>query len=237
MRTTADLNRIIDKIATNPGRRDSTPPVCVAASQVDVEKTSTSRQSSESRRPDATTGEKKRNAVDPDADEKTPPRLAVAPRTSERTRRRAESASASHLSAARRQTNDAKTEKNGKTVKIPDFNAASSNSTQRDEDAKRTQRRRQIDPTTCERDYSADEIEFMKALDDYKRASGRMFPTCSEILEVFKSLGYVKATRSEAADRSTARNARPNRVATPAFLSDDESDAFERDDAPALEIA
>lgn len=53
-------------------------------------------------------------------------------------------------------------------------------------------RRRQIDPTTCERDYSNDEIEFMRALDDYKRSSGRMFPTCSEILEVLRKLGYTK---------------------------------------------
>jgi hypothetical protein len=53
-------------------------------------------------------------------------------------------------------------------------------------------RRRQIDPTTCERDYSTDEIEFMSAMDDYKRRSGRMFPTCSEVLEVIKSLGYEK---------------------------------------------
>lgn len=55
-------------------------------------------------------------------------------------------------------------------------------------------RRRQIDPTTCERDYSNDEIEFMQALDAYKRANGRMFPTCSEILEVIRSLGYVRVT-------------------------------------------
>jgi hypothetical protein len=53
-------------------------------------------------------------------------------------------------------------------------------------------RRRQIDPTTCERDYSVEEIEFMGALDDYKRRSGRMFPTCSEVLEVLKGLGYEK---------------------------------------------
>jgi hypothetical protein len=53
-------------------------------------------------------------------------------------------------------------------------------------------RRRQIDPTTCERDYSINEVEFMHALDDYKRRSGRMFPTCSEILEVLISLGYRK---------------------------------------------
>jgi hypothetical protein len=53
-------------------------------------------------------------------------------------------------------------------------------------------RRRQIDPTTCERDYTHEEVEFMHALDAYKRASGRMFPTCSEVLEVLKSLGYQK---------------------------------------------
>lgn len=53
-------------------------------------------------------------------------------------------------------------------------------------------RRRQIDPTTCEREYTADEIEFMNALDEYKRKSGRMFPTCSEVLEVILGLGYVK---------------------------------------------
>ncbi len=56
----------------------------------------------------------------------------------------------------------------------------------------KTQRRRQIDPTTCERDYSGDEVEFMQAMDVYKRKNGRMFPTCSEILEVIRDLGYVR---------------------------------------------
>ena len=51
-------------------------------------------------------------------------------------------------------------------------------------------RRRMIDPTTCERDYLPEEVEFMQAIEMYKRTSGRMFPTCSEILEVVKSLGY-----------------------------------------------
>ncbi len=53
-------------------------------------------------------------------------------------------------------------------------------------------RRRQIDPTTCERDYSDAEVEFMQALDEYKRKNGRMFPTCSEILEVLRGIGYEK---------------------------------------------
>ena len=54
------------------------------------------------------------------------------------------------------------------------------------------ERRRQIDPTTCERDYKPDEIEFMTAMDDYKRRSGRPFPTWSEVLEVLRDLGYRK---------------------------------------------
>jgi hypothetical protein len=65
------------------------------------------------------------------------------------------------------------------------------------------QRRRQIDPTTCERDYSSEEIEFMNALDEYKRNSGRMFPTCSEILEVFRSLGYIKQSCEETMEVSS----------------------------------
>lgn len=62
------------------------------------------------------------------------------------------------------------------------------------------QRRRLIDPTTCERDYSQEEIDFMQAMDDYKRKSGRMFPTCSEILEVFKGMGYRRLTAEQLAN-------------------------------------
>ncbi|HEV2969229.1 MAG TPA: hypothetical protein VGY55_04505 [Pirellulales bacterium] len=58
-------------------------------------------------------------------------------------------------------------------------------------------RRRQIDPTTCERDYSGEEVEFMQALEQYKRSSGRMFPTCSEILEVIRGLGYQRVSGGE----------------------------------------
>ena len=60
-------------------------------------------------------------------------------------------------------------------------------------------RRRQIDPTTCERDYTPEEIEFMQAMDEYKRRNGRMFPTCSEILEVVRDLGYAKQAAAVAA--------------------------------------
>ncbi|MEX0675851.1 MAG: hypothetical protein WD063_02170 [Pirellulales bacterium] len=68
-------------------------------------------------------------------------------------------------------------------------------------------RRRQIDPTTCERDYTDAEIEFMHALDQYKRASGRMFPTCSEMLEVLVALGYEK-TRSAATLAASSASAK-----------------------------
>jgi hypothetical protein len=63
----------------------------------------------------------------------------------------------------------------------------------------KVQRRRQIDPTTCERDYSDEEVAFMNAMDEYKRKSGRMFPTCSEVLEVIRGLGYIKLTPAELA--------------------------------------
>lgn len=59
-------------------------------------------------------------------------------------------------------------------------------------DRRKVERRRMIDPTTCERDYSDDEVEFMRAMDDYKRRSGRQFPTWSEVLEVLRDLGYRK---------------------------------------------
>ena len=57
---------------------------------------------------------------------------------------------------------------------------------------RKVERRRQIDPTTCERDYTDEEIEFMRAMDEYKRKAGRQFPTWSEVLEVLKALGYKR---------------------------------------------
>ena len=68
---------------------------------------------------------------------------------------------------------------------------------------RKVQRRRQIDPTTCEREYNEMEIEFMQALDEYKRSSGRMFPTCSEILEVFLKLGYRKVNHAAGLDHGS----------------------------------
>ena len=47
-------------------------------------------------------------------------------------------------------------------------------------------------PKTCARDNSAAESEFLLAMQAYKKSSGRMFPTWSEVLEVLRDLGYEK---------------------------------------------
>jgi hypothetical protein len=70
-------------------------------------------------------------------------------------------------------------------------NIAIANERRIGERREKVNRRRQIDPTTCERDYTADEVEFMHALDQYKRTSGRMFPTCSEVLEASSNIPTI----------------------------------------------
>jgi hypothetical protein len=70
-------------------------------------------------------------------------------------------------------------------------------------------RRRFVDPTTCDREYSVAEMEFMKAMHEYKQKSGRMFPTWSEVLEVLRSLGYEKPARSSDGAGSGSTTAPP----------------------------
>jgi hypothetical protein len=98
-------------------------------------------------------------------------------------------------------------------------------------DRRKVQRRRQIDPTTCERDYNQEEIDFMQALDNYKRQSGRMFPTCSEILEVIRGLGYHKVDPAEAS-LHLAEDLIHQAIEdeTSEQLLDDEDDAFAFED-------
>lgn len=69
---------------------------------------------------------------------------------------------------------------------------ASAKATKAAKARKVSKRRRNVDPTTCDRDYSADELEFIQAIELYKKTSGRSFPTWSEVLEVARSLGYQK---------------------------------------------
>jgi hypothetical protein len=54
------------------------------------------------------------------------------------------------------------------------------------------ERRRRIDPTTFEKQYTDDEIEFMNAMQYFKMQSGRSFPTYGEVLKVANDLGYRK---------------------------------------------
>ena len=86
-----------------------------------------------------------------------------------------------------------------------------------------SERRRLIDPTTCERDYNDDETTFMKAMDRYKRENRRPFPTWSEVLEVLRSLGYRRV--AEPTDLPGNGNKRELAAAAAAALvATDESD-------------
>jgi hypothetical protein len=78
-----------------------------------------------------------------------------------------------------------------------DGNAAALDTGVMKQPRRKTNRRRHIDPTTCEREYNEREVQFMRAMDDYKRKAGRMFPTCSEVLEVLHSLGYRQLTETQ----------------------------------------
>jgi hypothetical protein len=54
-------------------------------------------------------------------------------------------------------------------------------------------RRRRIDPTTFEKQYTDDEMEFMNAMQRFKELSGKTFPTYADVLKVAIMLGYRRA--------------------------------------------
>ena len=56
----------------------------------------------------------------------------------------------------------------------------------------RKDRRKRIDPTTFEKQYTGDELEFMNAMQRYKERTGKAFPTYAEVIKVAVSLGYLK---------------------------------------------
>lgn len=53
-------------------------------------------------------------------------------------------------------------------------------------------KRRGVDPTTCDPDYTPEQLEFMLAMQRYREENNRPFPTWSEALGVLKGLGYRK---------------------------------------------
>jgi hypothetical protein len=54
------------------------------------------------------------------------------------------------------------------------------------------ERRRRVDPTTFEKQYTDDELEFMNAMQRYKELSGKTFPSHAEVIKVAVALGYRK---------------------------------------------
>lgn len=40
--------------------------------------------------------------------------------------------------------------------------------------------------------YTADEVEFMKAVEAWQRRTGNRFPTAADVLRIARSLGYRK---------------------------------------------
>jgi hypothetical protein len=62
------------------------------------------------------------------------------------------------------------------------------------------ERRRRVDPTTFEKQYTADELEFMNAMQRFKEVSGKMFPTHGEVLRVAVGLGYRRLIDEPDAD-------------------------------------
>ena len=66
----------------------------------------------------------------------------------------------------------------------------------------RKERRRRIDPTTFEKQYTDDELEFMNAMQRFKERTGKAFPTHGEVIKVAVALGY----RRQLDDEVTATN-------------------------------
>ena len=55
------------------------------------------------------------------------------------------------------------------------------------------ERRRRIDPTTFEKQYTVDELEFMNAMQRFKVQTCKAFPSHGDVLQVALSLGYRKS--------------------------------------------
>ncbi len=60
-----------------------------------------------------------------------------------------------------------------------------------DPNAKEPSSKPSVTPTKPD-DMSSEELEFITAIDEYKRIHQRKFPNWSEVLGILKSLGYAK---------------------------------------------
>ncbi len=65
-------------------------------------------------------------------------------------------------------------------------------------------RRRSDDRRTAEEGQMTDEqFEFLMAIDEYKKANSRPFPTWTEVLELIKALGYRRVAEPSALAESS----------------------------------
>jgi hypothetical protein len=71
------------------------------------------------------------------------------------------------------------------------------------------ERRKRIDPTTFEKQYSDDEMEFMNAVQRFKEQSGKGFPTYAEVLKVAVGLGYRKRIDGSGSPLSDSEERQP----------------------------
>ena len=55
-------------------------------------------------------------------------------------------------------------------------------------------------PATSDVEYTTEEWEFMKAIQEFKSRTGKTFPTWREVYRVFVALGYDRAPAGEAGD-------------------------------------
>src|SRR5437763_353986 len=68
----------------------------------------------------------------------------------------------------------------------------------------RKERRRRIDPTTFEKQYTEDELEFMNAMQQFKVQSCQSFPSHGDVLRVAHTLGYRKLVPGQVVDEFDA---------------------------------
>lgn len=71
---------------------------------------------------------------------------------------------------------------------------------------RRTDRRKRIDPTTFEKQYTADELEFMNAMQEFKVRHAKAFPSHGDVLRVARSLGYRQARPDESPEATDPKN-------------------------------
>lgn len=85
-------------------------------------------------------------------------------------------------------------------------------------------RRKRIDPTTFEKQYSDEEMEFMTAMQRYKVQSGKPFPSHGEVLKVASKLGYRKLVEDDETPISDSQEEESNESSPPGHPASADAD-------------